>query len=411
MPRGLVSLFVALEALFVVGIGIGIALVPLLLGWASVNHFQATPVDVWQLAVQVWALGHGVPLHVDLTGVESLIPADMAVFDITLSLLGCALVTAFLAARAGRRIADIEDSLIVGALLVAITAVLVGLTLASAQSTTVNVEVTAGTLKILIPFVIGLMYGWKPWRLLGERNPLTAIVPPEWVDVIVLAWRMAVAALLGLTVIASGVVTLGIVSGFSTEIALYEAIHGGVLGGFVVTAAQLLIIPTVIVWTMGWLLGPGFSLGLGTLVTPLSATVGAFPAVPLLGAIPSDGSVVGWPVLIAPIAVVVLVAAVLSKRLVATTGYFDATGGADFIRLGALAVATSVMSMAVMFIVGAFASGAAGPGRFVFVGVDPGDVALAWGGFTLVGTLIGSAARLIRPLPADIAQSVRFRTR
>lgn len=411
MPRGLVTLFVALEAMFVLGIGIGIALVPLLVGWMSVNHFQATPLDVWQLAVQLWALGHGVPLHVDLTGVDSIVPADMAVFDVTLSLMGCALITLLLAVRAGRRIADTENSPIVGGMLAFFVAVLVGLALLSGQSATVNVEVLIGTIKILIPFVIGLVYGWKPWRLLGDRNPIRQLVSPDWADVIVTAGRITAGVFLGLVVLASLVLAWGIATGFATEISLYEALHGGFLGGLVVTAAQLLALPTVIVWTMGWLLGPGFSLGLGTLVTPLSATVGAFPAVPLLGAIPSDGSVVGWPILVIPFVVVAVIAGRLSWGMVERAGYFDSTGSTDYIRAGVLAVSSAVLSALMMFVVAAFASGAAGPGRFVFVGVDPSDVALAWGMFVLFGTLVGAAVRLIRPLPADVAQSVHYRTR
>lgn len=411
MPRGLVTLFVALEAMFVVGIGIGIALVPLLVGWMSVNHFQATPLDVWQLAVQLWALGHGVPLHVDLTGVDSIVPADMAVFDVTLSLMGCALITLLLAVRAGRRIADTENSPIVGGMLAFFVAVLVGLALLSGQSATVNVEVLIGTIKILIPFVIGLVYGWKPWRLLGDRNPIRQLVSPDWADVIVTAGRITAGVFLGLVVLASLVLAWGIATGFATEISLYEALHGGFLGGLVVTAAQLLALPTVIVWTMGWLLGPGFSLGLGTLVTPLSATVGAFPAVPLLGAIPSDGSVVGWPILVIPFVVVAVIAGRLSWGMVERAGYFDSTGSTDYIRAGVLAISSAVLSALMMFVVAAFASGAAGPGRFVFVGVDPSDVALAWGMFVLFGTLVGAAVRLIRPLPADVAQSVHYRTR
>ncbi len=411
MPRGLVTLFVALEALFVVGIGIGIALVPLLVGWASVNHFQATPLDIWQLAVQVWALGHGVPLHVNLTGIDSIVPAEMAVFDITLSLLGCALITALLAVRAGRRIADTEDSPVVGGMLVAFVAVLVGLALWTGQSATVNVHVTVGTIKILIPFIIGLLYGWKPWRLFEDRNPVRDLIPEDWRDVIVTAGRIAIAAILGLIVVAALVLTFCIVTGFASEIALYEAIHGEFLGGLVITAAQLLALPTVLVWTMAWLIGPGFSLGLGTLVTPFSATVGAFPAIPLLGAIPTNSVVVGWPIVIVPALIVALVAARLSWGIVEKAGYFDTTGATDYIRLGVLGLVTAIISAVVIFVVGAFASGSAGPGRFVFVGVDPSDLAFAWFGIVLFGTLAGSAARLIRPLPREVAHSVHIRTR
>lgn len=411
MPRGLVTLFVALEALFVVGIGIGLALVPLLLGWASVNHLQATPLDVWQLAVQVWALGHGVPLHVNLTGIQSIVPAELAVFDLTLALLGCALVTALLAVRAGRRIADTEDSPIVGGLLVACVATLVGLALWSGQSGAVNVEVALGTVKIMIPFLIGLAYGWKPWRLFRNRNPVSELIPDDWRDVMVTAGRITVAAFLALVVVASFVLAYCIVVGFATEISLYESIHGEFFGGLVVTAAQLLALPTVIVWTMAWLIGPGFSLGLGTLVTPFSATIGAFPAIPLLGAIPTESVVVGWPILVVPVFVVALVAGGLSWGIVAKAGYFDTTGWTDFIRAGVLGVVTALFSGVLFFVVGAFASGSAGPGRFVFVGVDPFDVAFAWAGIVLVGTLAGSAARLIRPLPPEVARSVDIRTR
>ena len=411
MPRGLVTLFVTLEALFVVGIGVGITLVPLLVGWASVNQFQATPLDVWQLAVQAWALGHGVPLHVDLTGVDTIVPAGMGEFDISLALLGCALVTLFLAVRAGRRIAETEDSPIVGAMLIAFVATLVGAVLWSGQSAVVNVEVTVGTIKILIPFLIGLVYGWKPWRLLGDRNPLRDVIPADWRDVIATAARITAASFLALVVVASLVLAFCIVTGFATEIALYEAIHGEVLGGLVVTVAQLIALPTVLIWTMAWLIGPGFSLGLGTIVTPFSATIGAFPAIPLLGAIPTDSVVVGWPVLIVPTLVVALVAGRLSWGIVEKAGYFDTTGGTDYIRVGVLGVASAFLSGILFFIVGAFASGSAGPGRFVFVGVDPADVALAWGGIVLVGTLAGSAARLIRPLPTEVARSVDMRTR
>jgi len=377
----------------VVGIGLGIVLVPLLVGWASANQFQATPLDVWQLAVQVWALGHGVPLHVDLTGAGSVIPSELAVFDITLALLGCALVTFLLAVRAGRRIADTEDSLIVGAMLVAFVAFLVGSVLWTGQSSFVNVEVTFGTLKILVPFVIGLCIGWKPWRLWTGENAIRDLLPEDWRDVIVTAGRVTIAAFLALVVVASVVLTVSIVAGFATE------------------AGQIIALPTVIVWTMSWLIGPGFSIGLGTLVSPFSATVGAFPAIPLLGAIPADSVVVGWPILAVPVLVVGIVAGVLSPGIVRRAGYFDPTGATDFIRLGALGLMTSVFSGVLFFVVGAFASGSAGPGRFVFVGVDPADVAFSWAAIALGGTLLGSIVRLVRPLPRDVARSVDMRTR
>ena len=259
MPRGLVTLFVAIEALFVVGIGIGVPLVPLLVGWGSANQFQASPLDVWQLAVQAWALGHGTPLQVNLSGAGSIFPAEIAQFDVTLALSGIALLTGLLAIRAGRRIADTEDSLVVGGLLVAIFSTLTGFALWSAQSNTVTVSVTVGTIKIAVPFIVGLLVGWKPWRLFPSGIKAVQNALGDWRDVLVASIRISSGAFLGLAVVASAVLAWSIVAGFTAEIALYEAIHGQVFGGLVITAAQLLLIPTAVVWTMSWLVGPGFS--------------------------------------------------------------------------------------------------------------------------------------------------------
>jgi hypothetical protein len=410
VPRGLVTLFVAIEAMFVVGIGIGIPLVPLLIAWGSANQFQATPLDIWQLAVQAWALGHGTPLSVDLGGSGSIFPVEMARFDLTFALSGIALLTGLMAIRAGRRIADTEDSLFVGGLLVAIFATLTGFALWSAQSDTVNISVTLGTVKIIVPFVIGLLVGWKPWRLFPRISDQLLAALGEWRDVVATAARVSVASFLGLAVVASGVLAWSIVTGFTTEIALYEAIHGQVFGGLVITVGQLLLIPTAVVWTMAWLVGPGFSLGLGTLVNPFTASVGAIPAVPLLGAIPPD-SVVGWSALIPAFIVVVGVAAGLAQRIVDQRGFFDPTGAADFLRLGGLAVGAGLLSGIAFLVIGSGVSGSAGPGRFIFVGVDPVDIALAWGSMVAVGTALGAALRVVRPLPRGVARVTRGHTR
>ncbi len=410
MPRGLVTLFVAIEALFVVGIGIGIPLVPLLVAWGSANQFQATPLDIWQLAVQVWALGHGTPLSVNLSGAGTVFPPEMMQFDITLALSGIALITGLMAIRAGRRIAETEDSPIVGGLLIAIFTSLTGFALWSAQSAAVNISVTLGTIKIAAPFIVGLLVGWKPWRLFPRLIERTSETLGQWRDVVAIALRISVGAFLGLAVLASVVLAWSILAGFTAEIALYEAIHGQVFGGLVITVGQLLLIPTAVVWTMSWLVGPGFSLGLGTLVNPFTATVGAIPAVPLLGAIPAE-SVVGWPALIVPFLIVVAVAIGFSERIVGERGYFDPTGATDFIRLGVLAAVSGVVSGIAFFIIGTGVSGSAGPGRFIFVGVDPIDIALAWGTMVAVGTALGAALRVVRPLPRNIATVTRGQTR
>jgi hypothetical protein len=286
VPRGLVVLFALLEALFVVGLGIFLPFIFGVVGWASLTGVNSTPVAIWQLAVQAWALGHGVPLHVSLGDSSSVLVNDMATFDLTLAPFAFALVTALLGRRAGRRLAGSNDATLVVGLLVFFTGSLALLALLSGQSSLVQLDVASGTVRVLAPFVVGLVIGWRPWeddRSLRARIPG---IPIAWRDVIDIAQRIAGATLAGLVVIASFGLLALLCVGFSTEIALYESLHTGILGGLVITVAQIAFIPVALVWTISWVAGPGFTLGTGAIVSPFVTTVGAVPAIPLLGAMP-----------------------------------------------------------------------------------------------------------------------------
>jgi hypothetical protein len=75
VPRGLVALFALLEALFVVALGILVTFAFAILAWVSLTGLSTTPLDVWQLAIQVWALGHGIPLSVTLDDASAVLTA------------------------------------------------------------------------------------------------------------------------------------------------------------------------------------------------------------------------------------------------------------------------------------------------------------------------------------------------
>ena len=66
MNRITTALLAALEALIVVAIGVGIALVPLTILWGTHYGLGVDWLVFWRAAVDVWLLGNGVDLEVQL---------------------------------------------------------------------------------------------------------------------------------------------------------------------------------------------------------------------------------------------------------------------------------------------------------------------------------------------------------
>ena len=388
MPRGLVVLFTLLEALFVVGLGIFLPFVFGILGWASLTGVNSTPVAVWQLAVQAWALGHGIPLHVALGDSSAVLASDMATFELTLAPFAFALLTALLARRAGRRLAGSDDATLVVGLLVAFTGALVVLALLSGQTSMVQLDVASGTARVLAPFVVGLFVGWRPWDNDRSSRALIPEIPNEWRDIIDTALRIVGATLAGLVAIASFALLVLLFLGFSTEIALYESLHTGILGGLVITVAQLALIPVALTWTISWIAGPGFILGTGAIVSPIATTVGAVPAIPLLGAIPDTNTIGEW-VTALPAIIAFVAAARFAVDLRSRGNIFNPRDIADLVRVAATAALAAVTIALTTVLVGSYATGSAGPGRFAQVGIDPIAVGLVLAGGVFVGALAG----------------------
>lgn len=388
MPRGLVALFALLEALFVVALGILVTFAFAILAWVSLTGFTTTPLDVWQLAIQVWALGHGIPLSVTLDDTSAVLTEGLATFDLTLAPFAFALVTALLGRRAGRRLAGSDDATLVIGLLVAIVGGLVALALTSGRNDTVDFDVLSGTVRVLAPFVVGLIIGWKPWVPGNSTRGGFRAVPDEWRDVTDVAVRIAGSTLAGLVAIASFGLMILVVIGYATVVSLYESLHTEILGGFVITAAQLALVPVAVVWMVAWIAGPGFVIGTGAVVSPFATTIGAVPAIPLLGIIPSTTTVGSWvavlPALIAFIAAIRFAADVHTREL-----RFIIGNAADLGRIAASAGMAAVLVGLTTVVIGSYASGSAGPGRFTEVGVDAIGLGLVLAGGVFVGSLVG----------------------
>ena len=94
---------------------------------------------------------------------------------------------------------------------------------------------------------------------------------------------IVVGALLG---IGSLVYSISLAYHFSVVRDLYAVLDAGIIGGALLTILAILTLPNMAISSLSYLLGSGFSIGSGTLVSPGIHQLNEIPAFPLLGAIP-----------------------------------------------------------------------------------------------------------------------------
>ena len=368
ISRPLTAVFAALEALLVLAIGVAIPLTPLTILWIVQFGFGADWGAFWRTAVDTWLVGHGVDvtftLDPALAASLGLAGADQP-FTVSIAALGIALLTALLGVRAGRRIAE-THFVKLGAIVAAATFAVASLAVAaSALSDLARPSlVQAGILPLLFfggGLLIGIMLTRRDLGLKPSRGWLDAL-PPLARDLLTTSLRGG-AAIVALLMLFASILTAGaIVFSYASIITLYESLHTELLGGILVTVAQLALVPTVVIWAASWLIGPGFALGTGSLVSPLGTDLGPIPAVPILGALPSGESAWGFVGILVPLIAAFLVGAWFGP------GIRRRLEGRWVI---AAAVGMGVSAGLILGVLAWFASGGAGPGRLVEVGPDP----------------------------------------
>lgn len=123
---------------------------------------------------------------------------------------------------------------------------------------------------------------------------------PEWCARIAWVWdglRQARAALVAALLAGAVAVAASMYVHWSDVRALHALLlPASTTDSVVIVAAQVLFAPTVVVWALSWLAGPGFWVGVDTLHAPGWAPTAPIPAVPLLGALPTTapGNWVAW---------------------------------------------------------------------------------------------------------------------
>ncbi|WP_207945922.1 DUF6350 family protein, partial [Actinomadura sp. 7K534] len=70
---------------------------------------------------------------------------------------------------------------------------------------------------------------------------------------------------------------------------LYDLLAPGVVGGVLLLLVELAFLPNAVIWGVAYAVGPGFSVGAGTSVSPTGVFLDAVPAFPPLAALPDPG--------------------------------------------------------------------------------------------------------------------------
>jgi hypothetical protein len=306
-----------------------------------------------------WLLGHGALFTV-------------GGFQISLVPIGITALSVFLMSAAVRRarLAGWAALLIASATYVVVTGLLVAFAEVDGAA-----RALAGALAVAVAGSLLGQRGRYPRLPDGVSRLVEAV--PDW---FVLGLRAGVRILVALTVLSLVAVVAAVVVSFDQILDLQAGLHTDGVSTVIAVFAQLLLVPTLMMWALAFVAGPGFAVGEGTAFTPTGIDAGPLPVVPVLGALPEPGSVVGELGLVA----------VLWVLVGAAVGWWlhRASADADLPRsLAAVVVAVALTAAAVAVAVGA-GSGGIGPGRMAVVGADPVAVALAVGWQVLLGAVV-----------------------
>ena len=403
MNRLLVTLLSALDAAIAAVIGVAAAVVPLVLLWLF-GMGGASWAGLWPTAATVWQLGHLVPITLHLparylsaTG----IPESAAAFTLSLAPLAFTAFTAIFAARSGSRAVRAGEGVVgVGAGTV-VFAVLAGLVAATSRS---GIATVNGWLAVFVPALVFLVGGalgalGTAWHD-GDGGPVDALrarvddLPRGWGLVPGAALRGAAIALTGLVALGAFAVALDVLVHGGRIIGLYEAGNMGVIGVTVTSLGQLAYLPTMIVWALAYVAGPGLVFGAGGAVSPAGTQLGLVPGIPALGALPQHGSVWLLVVVLLPVAVGGVTGHLIRARLAD-----EQPEGQDapFGVRAVTALGIAVLSGVAAGVLAAAASGSIGPGRLADIGPVWWAVAIAVG----VEVLVGASILLLGPRAED----------
>jgi putative intracellular protease/amidase len=348
----------AIAAAAVTAFGLAVVIVLVLVAWIAAPHAGLGLPSVLRTGAVLWLVGQHVGFTLRGTGPIGMLP------------LGLVLLPGALLWRAGRWVVTVgavarlrhvgTAALALAVPYSLITAVLALASHSARISASVPQAAVCGLLMSLVAGGLGAARALAPWSQLIE------LVPDRP--------RSVVTAVTG----SAGVLAAAgaLLAGTALALHLHEAgrLQGSLGAGWVGTVLLVLLqigyVPNAVIWAISFTLGPGFAVGVGTIVAPTGSSLGPLPAFPLLAALP-PGVHPTMPAWLAPV--------VLALPYVA-----GGVGGWLLIRTAPVlsieaaplwGMACGVLAGGALGLVAAFSGGPLGSGRLSAVGPSGWQVA------------------------------------
>jgi uncharacterized protein DUF6350 len=325
-----------------------------LVGWfASDAGGHGDTRDALRVGADGWLLAHGAQLHLATGAVSA---------TITVVPLGLTLLCAYVAHRLGlwaARTSAVEDAgtVVLGTVVMAglygVVALLTAVLSATATAESSLLRAFAGGFAVAV-------VGGGSGILAGSGDVVEwRSRVPETVRAVL---KGALAATLLIVAAAAVLLAVALLLDLGAAANVLSRLHADASGGLLYTALVATVAPNAVLLAGSYLLGPGFAVGTGTMVSPSAVVLGPVPAFPLLAALPAEGTSPTWASALVAVPVLAgLVAAVLVVRRF--PAYELGTGAVRGLGSGV------VGGVCVTLLV-ALAGGAVGPGRMADLGAD-----------------------------------------
>ena len=353
---GLQSALLSVGAVVAVGLAVAAASAPAD-GTAGIDWEAAAAAGV-----RVWLLAHGVA-------------AGTATASVSLVPLGLTAVFASLAASLARRFAVPTT----GSWLAFTAAYATCASLIAAASDAASIAPHAGVRAALVGALVAGGGAGAGLRRAGWLRGAGAGRVPAWLAG---GLRLGAGTALGLWAAGAIAFCFWTVAGWSEIAQVAGTLDADPVGTLALSLGEAAYAPTLAVWGVAWLAGPGFAVGAGTEYAPGHLVTAPLPSVPILGALPHGA---GGLLVLAPLVVIAIAA---GTRAVAQR-FAE--------RPSARAQVVAVVTVVFLAAAAAMASrGSLGGGRLASVGPPPVATAIWVGVLVALGFAGGVLAERLK---------------
>ena len=355
---------------------------PLAAVWTAFIGLMAIVIPM----IVVWAVsffpGMGIDAALRTTGVVWLVTHDVAVRmgTATYSLLpwGLMLIWLILLVIAGRWAARATgaDTARDGAVLIGSGAVTYGVLLAAISAVTSTAEARTSPVRAfgigLVLAAIGLTWGAMRGTSLGAE--VSGRVPVA----VRTTLTAALAGALALVALAAVLAAVALALSFDEALRMQQFLDPGAIGGLALFIIALGYLPSAVMWTIGYALGAGITVGPGVVLSPFiqAPAPTTLPTFPLLATLPDQSGPAAFA-----LPVIGVIAGIALGVVVARRAHLPAVQ-----RLGIAIVAVAIAAIA-LAVATRISFGSLGDVRLVGLGPSSESVALIAGVLMLVGAV------------------------